>query len=159
MVLVSPRQRAHKTFHLLFEHVEEKPSHIITEDVREWDYGDYEGLRSSEIKEKNPTWSIWEDGCPGGESVHEMTSRVDKVISQVREYHRQYKEEGSNTRDVLIVAHGHFNRCLIARWIKFALCLGTHFDVEPGGVAVLGYNHESLSEPSLKALNLYATVL
>ena len=62
MVLVSPRQRAHKTFHLLFEHVEEKPSHIITEEVREWDYGEYEGLRSSEIKEKNSTWSIWTDG-------------------------------------------------------------------------------------------------
>jgi probable phosphoglycerate mutase len=60
-VLVSPRQRAHKTFHLLFGHVK-TPDHIVTEDVREWDYGDYEGLLSSEIKAMNPTWSIWQDG-------------------------------------------------------------------------------------------------
>jgi broad specificity phosphatase PhoE len=61
-VLVSPRIRAHKTFHLLFEHLPELPHHILTEDVREWDYGEYEGLTSSEIKKKNPTWSIWKDG-------------------------------------------------------------------------------------------------
>jgi probable phosphoglycerate mutase len=63
-----------------------------------------------------------------------LISASDAIYAQVREYHRQYKEEGSNTRDVLIVAHGHFNRCLIARWINFSLRLGTHFDVEPGGV-------------------------
>lgn len=61
-VMVSPRQRAHKTFHLLFEHTE-LPNHILTEEVREWDYGEYEGLVVSEIKQRNPTWSIWKDGC------------------------------------------------------------------------------------------------
>ncbi|KAJ6621598.1 histidine phosphatase superfamily [Mycena sp. CBHHK59/15] len=156
-VIVSPRQRAHRTFHLLFSHVP-TPDHLITEEVREWDYGDYEGLLSSEIKAKNPTWSIWDDGCPGGESVEEMQSRVDAIIAKVREYHRQYKEEGLNTRDVVIVAHGHFSRVLISRWINFPLCLGTHFNVEPGGIAYLGYNHNSLQEPALNALNLYATV-
>ncbi|KAJ7487453.1 histidine phosphatase superfamily [Mycena galericulata] len=156
-VLVSPRQRAHKTFHLLFAHVE-TPHHIITEECREWDYGDYEGLLSSEIKAINPTWSIWKDGCPGGESVVQMETRVDSIIAKVREYHRQYKEEGLNTRDVVIVAHGHFSRVLISRWINFPLCLGTHFNVEPGGVAYLGYNHNSLEEPALNALNLHATI-
>ncbi|KAJ7706318.1 histidine phosphatase superfamily [Mycena rosella] len=156
-VFVSPRQRAHKTFHLLFEHVE-TPHHLITEECREWDYGDYEGLLSSEIKAKNPTWSIWNDGCPGGESVEQMQARVDNIIAKVREYHRQYKDEGLHTRDVVIVAHGHFSRVLISRWINFPLCLGTHFNVEPGGIAYLGYNHNSLKEPALNALNLYATV-
>jgi len=156
-VLVSPRQRAHKTFHLLFEHVE-TPHHLITEECREWDYGDYEGLLSSEIKALNPTWSIWNDGCPGGESVEQMQARVDGIIAKVREYHTQYKEEGLHTRDVVIVAHGHFSRVLISRWINFPLCLGTHFNVEPGGVAYLGYNHNSLKEPALNALNLHATV-
>ncbi|KAJ7092584.1 histidine phosphatase superfamily [Mycena epipterygia] len=156
-VFVSPRQRAHKTFHLLFEHVE-TPHHLLTEECREWDYGEYEGLLSSEIKAKNPTWSIWNDGCPGGESVEQMEARVDSIIAKVREYHRQYKEEGLHTRDVVIVAHGHFSRVLISRWINFPLCLGTHFNVEPGGVAYLGYNHNSLKEPALNALNLYATV-
>ncbi|KAJ6574973.1 histidine phosphatase superfamily [Mycena capillaripes] len=156
-VLVSPRQRAHRTFHLLFEHVE-TPHHLITEECREWDYGDYEGLLSSEIKDLNPTWSIWNDGCPGGESVEQMQTRVDNIIAKVREYHRQYKEEGLHTRDVVIVAHGHFSRVLISRWINFPLCLGTHFNVEPGGVAYLGYNHNSLKEPALNALNLHATI-
>ncbi|KAJ3759830.1 phosphoglycerate mutase-like protein [Lentinula raphanica] len=154
-VFVSPRQRAHKTFHLLFAHVE-TPNHILTEEAREWDYGEYEGLLSSEIKVKRPNWNIWLDGCPGGESVEDMEKRVDRIIANVREYHRQYHEEGLNTRDVVIVAHGHFSRVLISRWIQFPLKLGTHFNVEPGGVAVLSYNHNTLAEPALNALNLYA---
>ncbi|KAL0071838.1 hypothetical protein AAF712_000760 [Marasmius tenuissimus] len=154
-VYVSPRQRAHKTFHLLFENVE-TPHHTLTEDCREWDYGEYEGLKPAEIKEKNPTWKIWNDGCPGGESVEQMQARVDGIIAKVREYHRQYFEEGLNTRDVMIVAHGHFSRVFISRWINFPLCLGTHFNVEPAGIAILSYNHNNLDEPALNALNLYA---
>ncbi|KAJ3849583.1 phosphoglycerate mutase-like protein [Lentinula lateritia] len=156
-VFVSPRQRAHKTFHLLFGHVE-IPNHILTEEAREWDYvaGEYEGLLSSEIKEKRPDWNIWLDGCPGGESVEQMENRVDRIIDSVRKYHREYHEEGLNTRDVVIVAHGHFSRVLISRWIQFPLKLGTHFNVEPGGVAVLSYNHNTLAEPALNALNLHA---
>ena len=84
--MVSPRTRAHRTFHLLFDHLESaKPSHVITEEVREWDYGDYEGLKPREIKEKNPTWTIWNDGCPNGESPEEMCHRVDTVIDKVRD--------------------------------------------------------------------------
>ncbi|OSD03570.1 phosphoglycerate mutase-like protein [Trametes coccinea BRFM310] len=155
-VMVSPRVRAHRTFHLLFDHLPEIPHHVTTEEVREWDYGDYEGLLSSEIKQRNPNWTIWNDGCPGGESVEDMRMRVDNVISKVREHHRAWKEEGKGCRDVVIVAHGHFNRCFIARWINFPLCLGTHFNVEPAGIAILGYNHHNLAEPALNALNLYA---
>ncbi|KDR85337.1 hypothetical protein GALMADRAFT_218430 [Galerina marginata CBS 339.88] len=157
-VLVSPRQRSHRTFHLLFEHTGKVPSHILTEQVREWDYGQYEGLKSAEIAKLNPSWKIWDDGCPGGESVEDMTNRVDGVINMVREYHKQYIEGVRQDRDVVIVAHGHFNRVLISRWIRFSLCLGTHFNVEPASVAVLGYNHNSLDEPALNGLNL-ATVI
>jgi len=157
-VLVSPRQRAHRTFELLFDHIENKPKYTLTEDVREWTYGDYEGLTSAEIKKIDPNWQIWTNGCPGGESVEQMTARVDAVISKVCDYHREYKEEGTNTRDVLIVAHGHFSRVLISRWIKFTLRLGTHFNVEPGSVAILSYNHNSLEEPALNALNLFSVI-
>ncbi|KAF9229142.1 phosphoglycerate mutase-like protein [Gyrodon lividus] len=153
---VSPRIRAHRTFHLLFEHLPKFPNHIITEEAREWDYGDYEGLFKEEIIAKQPGWNIWRDGCPGGESVQEIHSRVDGLIVKVRELHRQYFEEGEGTRDILIVAHGHFNRVFISRWINFDLALGTHLNVEPGGVSVLSYNHGSLDEPALNALNLYA---
>ncbi|KAI0051662.1 phosphoglycerate mutase-like protein [Auriscalpium vulgare] len=156
IVLVSPRKRAHRTFHLLTDHLPVTPNHIITESVREWDYGHYEGLLSSEIKAENPNWTIWNDGCPGGESVEDMTARVDSVIADVREYHRKWKEEGQGTRDVVIVAHGHFNRCLIARWMMTPLCAGDHLNVEPAGIAVLSYNHNSLDEPCLNALNLNA---
>ncbi|KAF9527824.1 histidine phosphatase superfamily [Crepidotus variabilis] len=158
VVHVSPRQRAHRTFHLLFEHLGTIPNHVLDEDVQEWNYGDYEGMVSSEIKKFDPKWWIWNDGCPGGESAQDMEARVDRVIEKVRAYHREYKEKGTNTRDVMIVAHGHFNRVLIARWIKFQLCLGTHFNVEPGSVAILGYNHNNLEEPALNALNLFSIV-
>ncbi|KAF8203706.1 histidine phosphatase superfamily [Pholiota molesta] len=155
-VHVSPRLRARKTFELLFEHLGKLPNYVIDEDVQEWNYGEYEGLKPAEIKARNPEWTIWNDGCPGGESVEQMQARIDKVISKVREYHRQYVEEGINTRDVLIVSHGHFSRVLISRWINFPLCLGTHFNVEPGSVAILSYNHNSLDEPALNGLNLAA---
>ncbi|CAL1695507.1 unnamed protein product [Somion occarium] len=134
------------------------PSHVITESVREWDYGEYEGLLSPEIQARNPGWTIWKDGCPGGESTTEMCFRVDTVIEQVREYHRKWLEKGEGSRDVVIVAHGHFNRVLIARWINFPLSLGTHFNVEPSGIAILSYNHRNILEPALNALNLYAHV-
>ncbi|EIW86843.1 phosphoglycerate mutase-like protein [Coniophora puteana RWD-64-598 SS2] len=158
VVFVSPRIRAHKTFHLLFEHLpgSDLPSHILNEEMREWDYGEYEGLLAHEIRERQPGWNIWHDGCPGGESVDEMRNRVDTVISKVRQYHKEYVEGGKNTRDVVIVAHGHFNRVFIARWLNFDLTLGTYFNVEPGGVTVLSYNHNSLDEPALNALNLHA---
>ncbi|KDQ63406.1 hypothetical protein JAAARDRAFT_29435 [Jaapia argillacea MUCL 33604] len=156
MVFVSPRLRAHHTFHLLFDHLPKLPDHVTTEACAEWDYGDYEGLLGSEIKERDPNWIIWRHGCPGGESTEEMTHRVDCIIAQVREHHRLYKEEGKGTRDVLIVAHGHFNRVLITRWVNFPLSLGTHFNVEPAGIAVLSYNHNSLKEPAVNGLNLYA---
>ena len=63
-ILISPRRRAHETFHLLFGDETQAPSHEITNDVREWDYGEYEGLLSSEIRAKaGHDWDIWLDGC------------------------------------------------------------------------------------------------
>jgi len=163
-IFVSPRQRAQKTFELLFgKHLPDiavcstgEPTVQTTEDVREWDYGEYEGLKTQEIFKLQPNWQIWSDGCPGGESVEEMTARVDKVIAHVREIHTKYKVEGIGKRDVMIFSHGHFSRVFISRWMEFSITLGTHFNVEPGGVALLCYNHHSLKEPALTGLNLYA---
>ena len=61
-VFVSPRQRAHETFHLLFDHLSNPPPHIVTEDVREWDYGNYECITSAEILKTRPDWEIFRDG-------------------------------------------------------------------------------------------------
>ncbi|KAG8896730.1 hypothetical protein FRB99_008685 [Tulasnella sp. 403] len=151
-VFVSPRQRAHRTFELLFSSLPEPPKHVVTEEVREWDYGDYEGLTNKEILEKDPYWSIWKDGCPRGETVDEMTKRVDQVVAKVHEIHRQFFEEGIGRRDVMIVAHGHFSR----RYLVLNLVSGTHFNVEPAGISLLTYNHRSLKEPALTGMNLYA---
>ncbi|KAF5323467.1 hypothetical protein D9611_005779 [Ephemerocybe angulata] len=158
LALVSPRIRAQRTFELMFEKCTDKPEKVTCEEVREWDYGDYEGLKTHEIRALKPIWDIWKDGCPGGESVSEMEYRVDSVIARVREHHKKYLAGECDTRDVLIVAHGHFNRVMVARWLRFPLCLGTHFNVEPASVAVLGYNHNNLEEPALNALNLFATI-
>ncbi|KZW02559.1 phosphoglycerate mutase-like protein [Exidia glandulosa HHB12029] len=155
-IYVSPRQRAQKTFELLFPGLGEIPKHSTTDIVREWDYGDYEGLTSEQIRDKNPSWDIFKDGCPGGESVQDMTKRCDQIIAFVRELHRKYFEEGIGRRDCLIVAHGHFSRCLIARWLQTPLFVGQHFQVEPAGVAMLTYNHRNLNETSLTGLNLHA---
>ncbi|KAF8647950.1 hypothetical protein AX16_006482 [Volvariella volvacea WC 439] len=154
---VSPRQRAVKTFDLLFDKI--LPHWTFTEDVREWDYGRYEGLKPKEIQELSPGWSIWTDGCPDGESVAEMQARVDCLIGQVRKWHREYKEEGLHSRDVIVVAHGHFSRVFIARWLNLGLDHGRLFNAEPCGVALLSYNHDSLAEPALTALNLSRAVL
>ncbi|PPQ63012.1 hypothetical protein CVT24_006118 [Panaeolus cyanescens] len=133
--LISPRQRAYKTFQLLFQHLSLLPEHDISEQVGEWNYGEYEGLKPAEIKAINPSWIIWQDGCPGGESVNDMVSRVDGVIREIREYHRKYHEEGIGGRDVLVVAHGHLSRVLIARWINMPITLGKDFLVGPGSVS------------------------
>ncbi|TDL28591.1 phosphoglycerate mutase-like protein [Rickenella mellea] len=155
-VFVSPRQRAQKTFELLFSDLPKLPPHETCDAVREWDYGDYEGLTREQIRSKDKYWSIWRTGCPGGESADDMTRRVDGVIEEVQEIHRKYYEDGIGRRDVMIVAHGHFSRVLISRWVQFPVSLGTHFNVEPAGVALLSYNHHSLKEPALNGLNLYA---
>jgi len=154
-VFVSPRQRAHKTFDLLFENIPEKPPHEVTEDVREWDYGDWEGLKPAEILERQPEWFIWTDGCPNGESPDEMAARVDKVIEKVRAIHRQYYIEGQGKRDVMIIAHGHFSRVFVARWARAPLPLGYHFKVQPAGISLLSYNHH-LDLPVIAGLNLHA---
>ncbi|CAG8642358.1 9130_t:CDS:2, partial [Acaulospora colombiana] len=180
-VFVSPRQRAQTTFHKLFEG-QELPPHDTTESVREWDYGDYEGLTISQIKVKNPNWVIWRDGCPGGESPEDITKRIDDTIAKRKELAKEivsmkylivYKRYSYLL--VMIVAHGHFLRAFISRWVEFHVCLGTHFNVEPASVALLTYQHNNcalysilvkispltvpsrvVAEPSLTGLNLYA---
>ncbi|CAE7073295.1 unnamed protein product [Rhizoctonia solani] len=153
---ISPRQRASKTFELLFADTPGgAPSHELTDECREWDYGEYEGLKPAEIQEVKPGFLIWRDGCPGGESPEEMTARIDGVIEKVRTIHRRYFEEGIGKRDVIIVAHGHFSRVFVTRWLRLELMLGTRWMVEPAGVAVLTYQHRNMEEPSLFGLNFF----
>lgn len=120
----------------------------VTESVREWDYGDYEGLTSKYIGEQRQQaglhkWDIWKDGCPGGESPDQITERLDAVIAEIREkYHKDAigkacKEAGPH--DVLIVAHGHILRAFAARWINKNIADNPSMLLDAGGVGTLRY--------------------
>ncbi|KAL7621202.1 Sedoheptulose 1,7-bisphosphatase [Parahypoxylon ruwenzoriense] len=165
-IYVSPRKRAQRTFELLNlgitdplpwkVHGSKLPDagHIcnarveVTEDIREWDYGDYEGITTPEIREirtkqgMTQTWDIWRDGCVGGESPDEVTQRVDRLINEIREkWHGpvigKAKSEELPPGDVLIVAHGHILRAFAMRWIGKTLQDGPAFLLEAGGVGTL----------------------
>lgn len=131
----------------------------VTEDVREWDYGDYEGVTSKDIraereKKGESVWDIWKDGCPGGESPEQVTARLDSVIADLRarfHAHAIGRPKGSVTEpyDVLIVAHGHILRAFAARWIGRPLAYNPSLILEAGGVGTLSYEHHSLDEPAI----------
>ena len=128
-VLCSPLQRARSTADAAGygDRVE------ITSDLTEWDYGDYEGLTSPEIREQDPSWSLWTDGCPGGESPADVRARVDRLIANA---------VGSGG-DVLLFAHGHILRSVAARWCAFEVSAGERFLLMPATISVLGHEHET----------------
>ena len=124
LVLASPRQRARRTAELA------GLRDVVTDPLlAEWDYGDYEGLTTPEIREQVPGWTVWTHPCPGGESAEDVTARADKVLAQVRNVES----------DVVLVGHGHFGRSLIARWIGEPVTAGVRFALDPAAVAVLGH--------------------
>ncbi|KAF2629809.1 phosphoglycerate mutase family protein [Macroventuria anomochaeta] len=128
----------------------------ITESVREWDYGDYEGIKSSEVRSLrkqrglNEDWDIWRDGCEGGESPEDVTKRLDELIHELREkYHKGRFGKDGKPNDVLIVAHGHILRAFAARWIGKKLEDNPSLILEAGGVGTLSYEHHSIDEPAI----------
>ena len=125
LVLVSPLRRARETVELagLGGRAEVDP------DLAEWDYGDYEGLTTPQIREKAPGWLIFRDGCPGGETPEQVAARADRVIARARAV------EG----DVALFAHGHVFRVLVARWVGLFASAGQHFLLDTGTLSVLGY--------------------
>ena len=113
LVLVSPRQRARQTCELA--HLGARA--VIDPDLAEWNYGEYEGLTSQQIRERAPGWLLFRDGCPGGETPGDVGARADRVIARVRDV------DGN----VALFAHGHILRVLGARWIAPAGERGTAF--------------------------------
>ena len=104
----------------------------VDENLREWDYGDYEGLTTREIHAKNPQWSLWRDGAPGGESPEQVAARADAVIART-------KADG----DVALFAHGHLLRVLTARWLGLDAAAGRLFALGTASVSTLGYERET----------------
>lgn len=125
IVLSSPRSRALRTAELAGLTVDE-----VTEDLAEWDYGEYEGLTTAQIRERVPGWTVWTHPCPGGESADQVGARAVKVIERIR----AVLPHG----DVILVGHGHFSRVLVAGWIGLPAPSGVHFGLEAAGIAVLG---------------------
>lgn len=95
----------------------------------EWNYGEYEGLTSREIREKAPGWLLFNDGCPDGETPEEVGDRADRIIA------RAHGAQGN----VVLFAHGHLLRVLAARWLGFPASAGRHFLLDTGTLSILSY--------------------
>ena len=137
-VFTSPLQRAVKTCELAgFGTVAE-----VDPDLVEWNYGEYEGLRSAEILAKRPGWLIFRDGCPGGESPEQIATRADRVVKRVR----------AVGDDVLVFSSGHFLRMLAARWLGLEPMAGKYVLLGTTSLSTLSYEHE-LSQPAIQLWN------
>ena len=128
VVYSSPRQRALDTAELAGLSVNE-----ISPLLAEWDYGEYEGVTTEQIRETNPDWLVWTDGCPGGESVAQVSERADRAIVMALEQ--------MESRDVVFVSHGHFSRSVITRWVELPLVEGSRFGMRTASVAMCGFEH------------------
>jgi broad specificity phosphatase PhoE len=128
-VLTSPLSRAVETCRLagLGERAEPK------EELLEWDYGEYEGLTTPQIREGRPDWQLWRDGCPGGETAAEVGARVDRLIAEL------HPVEGG----VILFGHGHVLRVLGARWVGLAPESGAVLALLTATVSALGYERET----------------
>ena len=129
-VFTSLRLRARRTCELAGH------AHAVIEpDLAEWDYGDYDGKRMDEIRAQRPTWDIYTDGCPGGESPEQITARADRLIARW----------SSLSGRVAAFSHGHFGRVLASRWIGLPLGMARHFAIGTASYSILdrdpGRNH------------------
>lgn len=137
-VLTSPLQRARQTGDLAGFGERMEPD----ADLMEWDYGAYEGRRTSDIRAAHPGWRLFEDGCPSGETLLEVSMRADRVIARVR----------ALGGDVLVFAHRDILRVLIARWIALPALEARRLHLTTASLSVLGYDHD-LDEPVIRVLN------
>lgn len=128
VVLTSPRLRSIETCRLAgFGDVAQ-----IRDDLAEWDYGDYEGRTTAEIRSEVPSWTLWRDGVPNGESASEVAARADRVIEQLLQ----------TDETPLVFSHGHFLRVLGVRWLQLRPEYGRLFALTPASVSTLGWERE-----------------
>jgi broad specificity phosphatase PhoE len=128
-VLSSPLERAVDTCRLAGL----GDSAQTSEDLLEWDYGEYEGITTPEIRERRPDWYLWRDGCPGGERPEDVGRRADRVIAEV----------GDADADVALFAHGHILRVVAARWLGLGPEGGALLALSTATISVLGYERET----------------
>ena len=138
-VFTSPLQRAKRTCELAgFGSRAE-----VDRDLVEWNYGEYEGLRTVDIRAKRPDWEMFRDGFPGGESLDQIAARADRVVERVRSIHGA----------VLLFSSAHFLRVLAARWLGLKPQGARHFLLGTASLSTLTYEHNNLSEPAIGLWN------
>ncbi|MGY2736913.1 histidine phosphatase family protein [Sphingomonas sp. UYP23] len=123
-VLTSPLERARATCALAGLAVQAE----VTPDLSEWDYGDYEGQRTVEIRQQAPGWNVFRDGCLNGETPTQIADRADKLIARLL----------ALSGDIALFSHGQFGCVLAARWIGLAVIEAQHLALDPASVSVLG---------------------
>ncbi len=106
---------------------------VLSDALLEWDYGDYEGLTTPQIRELRPDWNLWRDGCPSGESAADVGARVDPLVDELK------GSEG----EVALFAHGHVLRVLAARWVELPPEAGARLWLATATVSVLGFERET----------------
>jgi broad specificity phosphatase PhoE len=129
LVLCSPLRRARETCQLAGLSAQA----VVDEDLREWDYGEYEGLTTPEIWEQRPGWSLWRDGCPGGEAPDQVGARADRVLDRL----------GRAGGDAIAFAHGHILRVIGARWVAHPVELGARLALSAGALSRLGFERDT----------------
>lgn len=138
-VLTSPALRARRTCELAgLPRAAE-----ISADLREWDYGEYEGRRSDDIVRERPDWDLFRDGCPGGETPAQVSDRVDRVLSRAR------AQDGN----VALFSHGHLAHVMAARWLGLPVLQARHFSVAAASVSILGLARGDSGDPVLALWN------
>lgn len=138
-VFTSPLQRAARTCELAgFKSAAE-----VDKDLVEWNYGQYEGRRTAEIRAERPDWELFRDGCPGGESPQEVGARADRVVKRVR----------AVPGNVLIFTSGHFMRVLATRWLGLEPSVNCKFFMlSTASLSAVGYEHD-VSRPVIRLWN------
>jgi broad specificity phosphatase PhoE len=126
-VFVSPLTRARETSDLAGYGEAE-----VCDDLREWDYGSYEGRATADIRAERPGWSLWRDGTPEGETLAQVAARADRVVALVR----------AVPGDVLVFAHAHILRVIAARWLALPAADGSRWVLDPASISVLGWERE-----------------
>lgn len=128
LVLCSPRRRSQRTAELAGVHVD-----AIDDDLAEWDYGDYEGLTTPQIRQHDRQWTIWDGRVPGGETAAQVSVRADRVIARAI--------DAVPRGPVLLFGHGHINRVIGARWLSLPARSGGMFALGTAAPCLLGAEH------------------
>jgi broad specificity phosphatase PhoE len=138
-VFTSPMQRARRTCGLAGL----TPVAEVEPDLAEWNYGDYEGLRSLDIRKARPDWNLFQDGCPHGEMPAQVSDRADRIIARLRPL------EGN----IALFSHGHFGCVLAVRWIGLPVIEGQHFPLGTASLSIFGYETDRSQVPVIARWN------